>query len=104
MGRAAPDSRRHARAARSLRTMAEVPYRATADSGSIVGSGSGDGQRARGIPNGQSSESGIRQAQAPNDGIAYGRAENGQAERAARRICRVAARVVKILMQRGRNI
>ena len=54
-----------------------------------MGSGSGDGQRARGIPNRQSSESGIRQAQAPNDGIAYGPAENGQTERTARRICRV---------------
>jgi hypothetical protein len=60
--------------------MAEVAYRATADSGSIVGSGSGDGQRARGIPNLQSAESGIWQAQAPNDGIASGPAENGQTE------------------------
>jgi len=71
--------------------MAEVPYWANADSRSIVGGGSGDGQRARGILNGQSSESGIRQAQALNDGIAYEPAENGQAERTARRICRVAA-------------
>ena len=46
-------------------------------------------RETRRLPNLQGSESGIRQAQAAHDRIASGRAENCQAERTARRICRV---------------
>src|SRR5450755_1980655 len=69
--------------------MAEVAYRAVAHSAIPVEGGRGSSQRARRLPNRQGSESGIRQAQAANDGIASGPAENGQAERTARGICRV---------------
>src|SRR5450631_1701242 len=69
--------------------MAEVAYRAAADSATLVGGGRGGGQRTRGIPNRQGSESGIRQAQAAHHRIASGEAENCQAECTARRICRV---------------
>ena len=69
--------------------MAKIAYRAVTDSGIPMECGCGSGQRTRGIPNRQGSESGIRQAQAAGDRIASGRTENSQAERTARRICRV---------------
>ena len=78
--------------------MAEGPYRTAADSGTIVGSAIGGGPESTGFPNHQGSESGIRQAQAANDRIASGPAENGQTD-AARpapdRFC-IAAREIGI--------
>src|SRR4051812_37745094 len=50
--------------------MAEVAYRAAADSATLVGGGRGGGQGTWCVPNRQGSKSGIRQAQAARDRIA----------------------------------